>query len=66
MVQAHEKLLLTVEEAAERLALGRTMVYAELRAGRLESVRIGAARRVPADALARYVERLRDEQGAAV
>jgi excisionase family DNA binding protein len=45
------QLLLTVEEAARVLRLGRTTVYNLIRAGDLDSVRIGRARRVPMDAL---------------
>lgn len=56
-----EKLLLTPEEAARSIGLGRTKVYELLRAGALESVQIGAARRVPVEALREYVERLRGE-----
>jgi excisionase family DNA binding protein len=53
------KLLLTPEEAAEVLSICRTTVYALLRAGTLDSVQIGASRRVPADALTAYVTALR-------
>jgi excisionase family DNA binding protein len=54
-----DKLLLTPEEAARAIGLGRTKVYELLPAGALESVQIGAARRVPAEALREYVDRLR-------
>lgn len=54
-----ERLLLTPERAAEQLDIGRTTVYGLIAAGELESVRIGRSRRVPADALVAYVERLR-------
>ncbi|MDT0422633.1 MULTISPECIES: helix-turn-helix domain-containing protein [Streptomyces] len=54
--------LLTVEEAARRLGVGRTTCYALIRAGELESVTIGALRRVPAEALPEYVARLRQAQ----
>jgi excisionase family DNA binding protein len=53
------RLVLTVEEAAERLGIGRTMMYALITAGEVESVRIGRLRRVPTDALERYVSGLR-------
>ena len=45
------RLVLTVEEAAECLGIGRTLMYALITAGEVESVRIGRLRRVPADAL---------------
>ncbi len=52
-------LLLTVERAAERLEVGRTKVFELMATGQLESVKIGRARRIPADALRVYVQRLR-------
>jgi excisionase family DNA binding protein len=52
-------LLLTVEEAAKRLRLGRTLVYRLLASGELESVKVGRLRRVPAECLAEYVATLR-------
>jgi excisionase family DNA binding protein len=52
------KLLLTVEEAADQLGIGRTLMYALIRTGEVESVQIGRLRRVrPAD-LAAYAARL--------
>jgi len=53
------RIVLTVEEAAERLGIGRTLMYALVTAGEVESVRIGRLRRIPPDALATYVLRLR-------
>jgi excisionase family DNA binding protein len=52
-------LLLTVEQAAAMLAIGRTTAYELIAAGRLEVVRIGRCTRVPADAVARLVADLR-------
>ncbi|MFE7726036.1 helix-turn-helix domain-containing protein [Streptomyces anthocyanicus] len=57
--------LLTVEEAARCLRVGRTTCYALIRAGELESLTIGGLRRVPADAPAAYLARRRAEQRAA-
>lgn len=59
------RLVLTIEEAAERLGIGRTLMYALVSAGEVESVRIGRLRRVPTDALDDYVLRLRTLGGAA-
>jgi excisionase family DNA binding protein len=42
-----ERVLLTVEEAAERLGIGRTSMFKLIRTGEIESVRIGRLRRVP-------------------
>jgi excisionase family DNA binding protein len=55
------RLILTIEEAAERLGIGRTLMYALVSAGEVESVRIGRLRRIPADALTTYVQGLRGE-----
>jgi excisionase family DNA binding protein len=57
--------LLTVEEAARRLQIGRTTCYALIRSGELESVPVGRLRRVPSDAPAAYVARLRTTNRAA-
>jgi excisionase family DNA binding protein len=56
-------ILLTPTEAAVTLNIGRSKLYELLRAGVLESVRIGACRRIPADALTELVVRLRAESG---
>ncbi|MEU3835250.1 excisionase family DNA-binding protein [Streptomyces microflavus] len=57
--------LLTVAEAARRLSVGRTTCFALIRSGALESLMVGGLRRVPADAPAAYLARLRAEQRAA-
>ena len=54
-----DPLLVSVEEAARILAVGRSMLYELIAAEQLETVRIGRCRRVPVDALRMYVERLR-------
>jgi excisionase family DNA binding protein len=54
-----ERILLTVEEAAERLSIGRTKVYELLATGALESVTIGRCRRIPVRALEPFVTKLR-------
>jgi len=61
-----DQLLLTPEDAAQLLAVGRTKIYELLRTGAIESVRIGAARRIPAAALTAYVDRLRQDEAADV
>lgn len=61
--QTMPPLLLRVAEAAEVLALGRSKTYELIASGQLESVLIGGCRRVPAEALADFVERLRDAEG---
>ena len=52
-------ILLTVEDAAGRLGVGRTLMRALVTAHEVESVKIGRLRRIPEDALATYIERLR-------
>ncbi len=54
-----ERIVLTVEEAAERLGVGRTLLYALVRSGDIESIAIGRLRRIPLDALDEFVSRLR-------
>ena len=57
--QAVGPVLLTPEEAADALRLGRSMIYDLMRTGDLESVKVGKCRRVPVDALSRFVDTLR-------
>ncbi len=58
------KALLTTDEAADALALSRTMVFNLIRAGELRSVRIGRARRVPVDAISEFVAERLEAQAA--
>lgn len=55
-----DKLLLTPAEAASALGIGRSKLYELLSSGQLVSVRIGACRRVPADALRAFLDSLRE------
>lgn len=50
-----EPLLLRVDEVARALALGRSKVYELIASGELPSLTIGAARRVPAEALRAWI-----------
>jgi len=54
--------LLTPEEAAGRLRIGRTFIYSLLRQGAIPSVKIGRARRVRVRDVDEYVRNLLDEQ----
>jgi len=47
----------TVREAAERLSVGPTTIYELLKRGELAAVRIGADRRIPADAIIAFLQR---------
>lgn len=58
------RVLLTVEDAAHALSIGRTTMYALIKAGHITTVRIGHLRRVPADALTTYVQQLAATQHA--
>lgn len=53
------KQLLTPQEAAQVLGIGRTKVYELIVTKALESVKIGSCRRIPAEALHAYVASLR-------
>jgi excisionase family DNA binding protein len=56
------RLLLTVPEAAEALAISRSKLYELIAAGLVRSVRIDGSRRVPVEALESYVAALLDRQ----
>ena len=53
-----DPLLLTPEEAATLLRVGRTTIYALMKAGDLHPVRIGRSCRISRAELERYVRRL--------
>ncbi|WP_018386637.1 helix-turn-helix domain-containing protein [Wenjunlia vitaminophila] len=48
-------LALTVEQAAKRLGIGRTRMFALVRSGQVQSITIGRLRRIPEEALNEYV-----------
>ena len=49
-------LLITPEEAARTLSIGRSKIYELMRSGELPSVHIGACRRVHVEDLVRFVQ----------
>lgn len=53
-------LLYRVEEAAEVLRIGRTVVYELIRCGALRTVKVGTRRLVPVEAVREYVDSLSD------
>ena len=57
-VMAADRLLLTPEEAAKVLRIGRTTVYALMKSGELRPVHIGRSCRIPQAEVERYVRRL--------
>jgi len=54
-----EPLLYTIPEAASALRISRTKLYELLDSGDVESVYIGRSRKIPAEALRIYIDRLR-------
>ena len=58
-------LVLTIEQAARRLGIGRTLMYRLVMSGEVESVMIGRLRRVPVECLAEYVANLRTSHQSA-
>jgi excisionase family DNA binding protein len=59
-----DKLLYTVAEVQELTGLGRWKLYDLIRDGSLCSVKIGACRRIPADALRDFIASLPPEVAA--
>ena len=51
-----DRLLFTVGEVAESLAVSRSTIYRLLRSGDLVATRIGTATRIPASSVGRFVE----------
>jgi excisionase family DNA binding protein len=49
--------LCTVPEAMRRLGISKTTIFRLLGEGELESMQIGRARRIPADAIDTYITR---------
>ena len=62
---AAESLLLTLEEAARLLRVGRTTVYALMKAGDLRPVHVGRSCRLARAELERFVRRLQNPPQAA-
>lgn len=58
-LQPDERLLLSVVEAAERLGIGRTLMYELLGSGQVESVHVGRLHKVPVGALEAFIARQR-------
>ncbi|NYH42627.1 excisionase family DNA binding protein [Micromonospora jinlongensis] len=58
MTTTDHRVVLTIEEAAQRLGIGRTTMYALVKSGQIRTVTIGRLRRVPSFCLDEYVQRL--------
>ena len=63
-VRADNRLLLSVEEAAERLGIGRSLMYELIGSGQVASIRVGRLRRVAPEALSAYVAALHDHRAS--
>lgn len=50
------RIVLTIEEAAQRLGIGRTTMYGLVKAGAIRTITIGRLRRVPLSCLQEYVD----------
>ncbi|MBP2340419.1 excisionase family DNA binding protein [Saccharothrix coeruleofusca] len=57
--------LLSVEDAARALSIGRTTMFGLIKSGAIASVQIGRLRRIPSAAIAEFTARLTAEQPAA-
>ena len=58
-----DKLLLTPEEAAEVLSIGRSKVYELIGPGHIASVRIDRSRRIPRHVVVEFVAHLEKQHG---
>jgi excisionase family DNA binding protein len=56
------KLLVTVEEAAQSLSIGRTQVYELVQKRKIQSVKIGRLRRIPVEALRTFIDQQTSNQ----
>jgi excisionase family DNA binding protein len=54
-LRTSDRMLLTVEEAAERLGIGRSTMYTLITSGEIDSIHVGRLRRLEPAALARYI-----------
>lgn len=59
------KELYRIRDAMAILSLGRSVIYEQIRSGRLRSVTQGRSRLIPASAIAEYVKLLESEARAA-
>jgi excisionase family DNA binding protein len=55
---AHARLLLTVEEAAATIGVGRSLMYELIATGDIQTVRVGRLRRISPDAPREYIAQL--------
>jgi len=53
-----DRMLLTVDEAAQVICVGRSLMYELIARGAIKTVRVGRLRRIRPDALAEYIASL--------
>ena len=61
-IEDAQPVMLTITEAAQRLSIGRSMLYELMASGAIESVHIGRLRRIPVDCLTDFVDRCRHDE----
>lgn len=54
-LRASDRMLLTVEEAADRLCIGRTLMYELIRDGAINTITVGRLRRIEPEALTEFI-----------
>jgi excisionase family DNA binding protein len=57
VIPAHNKVLLTVEEAADLLSFSRSLLYVLMANHEIASIKVGRIRRIPLTALHEFVGR---------
>lgn len=62
MSRTVDRFLLTVDEAASALGIGRSHLYRFVQTGELRTLKIGRARRVTVEALREFIENLQAEE----
>lgn len=62
-MDTHQKLLVSVEEAAQMLSIGRSLVYKLVMSKQVLSVKIGRNRRIPVFALEAFIVQLTGQSG---
>jgi excisionase family DNA binding protein len=63
LTAAPERELYRIPEAAKLLSMSRSVIYEQMRAGRLKFVKQGAATLIPVAAIKAYVQLLMRESG---
>lgn len=62
--QDPKRLLITINEAARRLSIGRSHIYDQMQRGALRSIHIGRSRRILESDLDEFIDQLLQETGA--